>query len=1068
MMDGKLKMTNEKRRSLFVISFLSFIIFSLCLRLVPLGRYVTPDEPMWVYRSVRFVDALSARDWAAVPSTGHPGVTTMWLGAAGVTVRRLIDPVNSAAHLDWIRSLVWVAPENPEAFRHLAFFLPFGQVAVALVTTLGLVVAYALLRRPFGRPVATLGTGLLALEPFLIGHSGLLHTDALLSTFCVLALLAALNGLRGERPVRWWALAGLFTGMALLTKTPALILPPFLLLLLATRSLQPSKQSLQSMFYSSLVFCLTAALTYVALYPALWADPLAVWRTLTGFATQHAESVLRPTFFLGTNTFDPGAAFYPLVLLFRASPVVLVGLVVGATRLFRLPADRRLAFLALLLFALLFGLAMSQGAKKHDRYLLPVFPPLAVAAALALAPGGAGNPEGPSHRRPRMRVFLPIALQFLLLLPFLAYPLMYYNPVAGGPWVARQVLPVGWGEQAGDAARWLNCFPDADQLTVAAAYVPSFSSIFAGRTVVSDQADQADYVVRLLPQDGQAMTFSAYQQPIYTATLGFVDQAVVLANTAPAEQSAYLAARAQPDDLIVLDADLPLLRRYDGPGALVSTASLIDEESVAEWLAEELTDQAAIWLVSSPSASPVTTSHVRGQLEALSERVDSATVAGVTISRFVSRAESVTTDVRPFRAVFAGQLALVDGAIPETTMPDELWFTLRWYAPVAPGTDYRTVFTLRDDLGRVWSITDRPVLNGVDFPTSAWIAGTWADRSYVLPLPPGIPPDDYVVEVALYDGATGAGQGATAPDGAFLGTRVPVARVSVLPPATQPPFDAGESDAMGLAAGSLTLLALDPPPAEVLSGDSVDFSLFWRADAAPQTDYRVRLRLVDAVGEVRASSTAALSPYPTSAWHAGDWFESRYCVPVEPMLPPGEYQLTLAALDAAGRVLWEDDQILDRVVIAARARTLELPADIAYPIDIPFGDVVRLRGFDIVSAQVAPGEGLPLTLVWQAEGPAEQDVTLFVHLLGADGQSVGQVDRVPGGGMSPATSWAPGQVIVEDVTVPVAAGAPAGTYHLAVGFYDPAYGHRLAPLGENDVPLPGEQFLLPIDIVVGE
>ena len=241
----------------------------LLLRLAPLSRYVTPDEPAWVYRSIRFADALSARDWAAVPSTGHPGVTTMWLGAAGVAVQRLLDPAGSLAHLDWIRRLAWLAPENGDAFRHLAFFLPWGRVAVALVTTLGLVALYPLLVRLFDRRVALLAVGLLAFDPFLIGHSGLLHTDALLATFSLLALVAALNGLREPRRAVWWALSGLFTGLALLTKTLAVILLPYVLLLLViatlTRRSPSAIRNLQSASDHGSVFILLPSLTFFAL-----------------------------------------------------------------------------------------------------------------------------------------------------------------------------------------------------------------------------------------------------------------------------------------------------------------------------------------------------------------------------------------------------------------------------------------------------------------------------------------------------------------------------------------------------------------------------------------------------------------------------------------------------------------------------------------------------------------------------------------------------------------------------------------------------------------------------------
>ncbi|MFN2165467.1 MAG: glycosyltransferase family 39 protein, partial [Anaerolineae bacterium] len=237
----KYQVSDSRKRLIFVICYLTFLSLALLLRLAPLGRYVTPDEPAWVYRSIRFADALAARDWAAVPSTGHPGVTTMWLGALNVTLCRLLSPAESTTHLDWIGRMAWLDPENSEAFRHLAFFLPGGRIAVALVTTAGLAILYPLLHRLFDRRLALLALGLLALDPFLSGHSGILHTDALLATFTLLALVATLNGLREPRRAIWWMLSGLFTGLALLTKTPAIILVPFIGLVQLTAHFRKSQ-----------------------------------------------------------------------------------------------------------------------------------------------------------------------------------------------------------------------------------------------------------------------------------------------------------------------------------------------------------------------------------------------------------------------------------------------------------------------------------------------------------------------------------------------------------------------------------------------------------------------------------------------------------------------------------------------------------------------------------------------------------------------------------------------------------------------------------------------------------
>jgi len=1065
------EMRNDKLR-LTLVCHLSFFILGFVLRLSSLGRYVTPDEPFWVYRSIRFADALAARDWSAVPSTGHPGVTTMWLGAAGVAARRLLDPAESGVHLEWVRRMAWLAPENGEAFRHLVFFLPCGRVAVAFVTSLALLVVYWLAARLFGRRVALVTVGLLAFDPFLVGHSGLLHTDALLATFCLLALLAAFNGLRGPRPVLWWFLAGFFGSLAVLSKTPGVVVLVFLLGVLLYRvslavyrlSRRGSPPAAKSdarctiddarLAMSLPCFLAAAVLTFLAFYPAAWAGPLEVLQSVREFAGQHMAGAQRPIFFLGRMTYDPGPAFYPLVFLFRVSPVVLAGLVLGLVRLRRLSHGRQFVFLTLLAFAVLFGAVMSLGAKQHDRYLLPAFPPLALAAAISLS--GIAKPTVWN-----LRHLVPVVLQLFLLLPFAVYPLIFFNPLLGGPPVAARVLQVGWGEGMGAAARWLNQLPQADRLTVAAVSVPSFAPLFDGHTVPLDQSPLADYLVLGPTHPTDQLT----THPAYTT---FLSVAVVLTNTDSFEQAAYLTARAGPDDLILLDADTPLLRRYDGPGVLLSAASLPDEAAVAEWLSELVDGRSSIWMVASPGASPIAAAHLRRQVEVIATPVSTATVASTTVTRFALRPIPLDTSPLPYRALFGGQLGLVDGLFPgNAAWPEPLRLTMRWQALVAPSADYRTVAVLRDGQGLAWSTADLLVLNEVMFPTSAWAEAAWADAACKLPLPAGIPPDDYTVEVGLYDAATGAGLGAGRPDGAFLGTRVVVGEVTVAPPAHAASLAAlGMPWQLNLSAGPLTLLGLEPPPAQVLSGDYLPLPLFWQADSAPGADYHVRLCLVGSTGEVNLEAAFPLSPYPTSRWQEGDRFQSRYRLHIPPGLPPGPYTLSLNVLQAGGGALWEVDEDIGVVEVLPRERSFDLPPDIPSPLDLTYGGVARLRGYGLAQKEVAPGEMLQLTLYWQAEGPTDRDYTLFVHLLGPDGLSYGQVDRVPGGGMAPTSSWATGQVIVEEFALPVPATALPGVYRLAVGLYDAAYGGRLPVADAAGQPLPDDQAVLPV--VIGD
>ena len=67
-------MKNQRESALTCPLILAVVTIALALRLAPVNRYVTPDEPAWVYRSIRFGQALAARDLAAIPDTGHPGV----------------------------------------------------------------------------------------------------------------------------------------------------------------------------------------------------------------------------------------------------------------------------------------------------------------------------------------------------------------------------------------------------------------------------------------------------------------------------------------------------------------------------------------------------------------------------------------------------------------------------------------------------------------------------------------------------------------------------------------------------------------------------------------------------------------------------------------------------------------------------------------------------------------------------------------------------------------------------------------------------------------------------------
>ncbi|MDY7040556.1 MAG: glycosyltransferase family 39 protein [Chloroflexota bacterium] len=329
------------RRILKKDSALAVGLFSLALgpRLIAAaGRFVTSDELVWVYRSTRFLAALSLGDWAHTAQAGHPGVTTMWCGVVGILLRRLTAPEATAGHLAWLARLAWFDPLNGPALKQLSFFLVAGRLPVAVLTSLAVAGIYLLARRLWGRRVALVGAALLALDPFPMGLSAVLHVDALTASFATMSLLALLIGVTEAGLFPWAALSGVLAGLAVLTKSPAVFLVPFTALVLAVAFLMQRQRNPRKALRLSGAFFLwlvLACLTFYALYPAMWTSPASALQLMFGTASRHAETSARPVFFWGRTSLDPGPFFYPVALAFRTSPVVWLGLLAACPLLLR-------------------------------------------------------------------------------------------------------------------------------------------------------------------------------------------------------------------------------------------------------------------------------------------------------------------------------------------------------------------------------------------------------------------------------------------------------------------------------------------------------------------------------------------------------------------------------------------------------------------------------------------------------------------------------------------------------------------------------------------------------------
>ncbi len=176
-------------------------------------------------------------------------------------------------------------------------------------------------------------------------------------------------------------------------------------------------------------------------------------------------------------------------------------------------------------------------------------------------------------------------------------------------------------------------------------------------------------------------------------------------------------------------------------------------------------------------------------------------------------------------------------------------------------------------------------------------------------------------------------------------------------------------------------------------------------------------------------------PYRDSVWDpdnvVGRWLDYHTLTEAEVTLD----RHTLYAyrpLAATGAVMTPLDRQSDEAIeLAAAYVTVDgRPVDLNQPVSIQ------------------PGSEIAVTLRWEALGSPEEDSTVFVHLLNSDGSLAAQHDGIPAEGTRPATTWLPGETLLDRhvLTVP---DSFSGDGRLVAGLYDPVTLDR-RPFGDAD------------------
>lgn len=650
----------------------------LAPRAFGLADFLTTDEAYhWIRFTERFDAALSAGRWADTIYVGHPGVTMFWLGRAGLMLER------AAREMGWIGATTMV--------EHLAWLRLPG---VILQTFFG-VTAWLLLRRLVDPMVALVASLLWAMSPYLIAPGRVLHLDALLTGLITLSLLLLLVSWQRQQTGKggWAALlgSGALTGLALLTKGPALIFLPFTGLLLfalapakaASLWRETGRQTLVADIAHRLRYAIMRYSAWLGIalcaafvgWPALWAAPDAAIRA---YVDEIIFNGGRPNgdgqFFNGQAVGDPGIWFYPVTSLFRTTPVMLFGLIIfaafavlDARRFWQrraTPFDHRYRVLVVLIaFAAFWTLVMTLGAKKFDRYALPIWPSLLVLAATGIvreyvaARAWFARHATAMQRGGAWFARIPLAGALVLggvevgqVVWYHPYYLSYYNPLLGGGPVAQRMFLIGWGEGMDQVGAWLSAQPDIRYGPVISALRPTLQPF--------------------VPVDVRDIT------------------------------------------------DL---------GKLPVNYAVVYLESVQR------------------GAHPA----IYRQIESMTP-IHTVTIHGIEYAKIYQLPRPYD---QPIHARFGDEIVLHGFTIESAH--DHLTVTPSWGALVSPARDYTVFLQMIDSQGQRIVGVDVPPAGVGGLPTSAWQVGQQTAVPLPLPLPPDLPAGTYEIVIGMYDAGSG-------------------------------------------------------------------------------------------------------------------------------------------------------------------------------------------------------------------------------------------------------------------------------------------------------------------------
>ncbi|MCP4421767.1 MAG: hypothetical protein GY805_34575 [Chloroflexi bacterium] len=393
---------------------------------------------------------------------------------------------------------------------------------------------------------------------------------------------------------------------------------------------------------------------------------------------------------------------------------------------------------------------------------------------------------------------------------------------------------------------------------------------------------------------------------------------------------------------------------------------------------------------------------------------------------------------------------------PSATTADGVTVAVRWQLLAPVSHNYSVVLTVDNGTGLDLAYRDEQLIGPNGRPTNRWEVGEEVTTYHFLPFVEGTPPLKYDVTMRVYivQGEVNTldfidEQGTPRGQDLILGEVIVKRPLSsqtniygVVDPRLPLPEPLLLADGLLLTHASADRTILAP-------GQRFLLRLRWQATVS-LSDLRPQFVLRQAGQDLVANEDApALGQYPTNLWQAGDVvLEQRpFIVPATAVPGPATLFVELGGVSYP----------LAEVEISAEARTFEPPSP-QLPLDVVFGDVARLVGFDPPPAILPAGQPVPLTLYWQSLSTGEPIAyTVFTQILDENGRLIAQHDAPPVNGTRPTTGWLENEFISDAHLLTFREPNYVGGGQIVVGLYDPMAGVRLRlPNGQDAFPLPFE------------